>query len=30
VNKNFLFRGVVYYKSKSFGFIEELYGSSVH
>jgi hypothetical protein len=30
VNKDFLFRGVVNYEAKSFGFIEELYGSSVH
>lgn len=30
VDKNFLFRGVVYNKAKTFGFIEELYCSIVH
>lgn len=30
VNKNFLVGGAVYDKSKTFGLIEELYGSIVH
>jgi len=30
VHKNFLVRGVVNNKAKSFGFVEELYGSTVH
>lgn len=30
VYKNFLFRGIVYNKAKSFGFIEELHCSLLH
>ena len=30
MNKNFLVRGAVNNKAKSFGFVEELYGSTVH
>ena len=30
VNKNFLFGGVVNNEAKTFGFIEKLYGSTVH
>ena len=30
VNEDFLFGGVVYNKAKAFGFIEELYCSTVH
>ena len=30
VDKNFFFRRVVYYETKSFGFVEELYGTLIH